>query len=68
MPFALFLPCPALFLNLDRFSVFWHFFLFLKIVFIYSREREREAEPQAEGEAGPMQEPDAGLDPWTLGS
>ena len=31
-------------------------------------EREREAETQAEGEAGPMQEPDVGLDPRTPGS
>ena len=39
----------------------------LKILFIYSAEPEtqREAETQAEGEAGPMQEPDAGLDPGT---
>ena len=32
------------------------------------RDREREAETQAEGEAGSMQEPDAGLDPGTPGS
>ena len=31
------------------------------------REREREPETQAEGEAGSMQEPDAGLDPRTQG-
>ena len=32
------------------------------------RERETETETQAEGEAGSTQEPDAGLDPGTLGS
>ena len=32
------------------------------------RDPEREAETQAEGEAGSLQEPDAGLDPRTLGS
>ena len=32
------------------------------------REREREAETQAEGEAGSLQEPDAGLDPGSPGS
>ena len=31
-------------------------------------EREREAETQAEGEAGSMLEPDAGLNPGTPGS
>ena len=31
-------------------------------------QREREAEPQAEGEAGSMRVPDAGLDPRTPGS
>ena len=32
------------------------------------RDADREAETQAEGEAGSVQEPDAGLDPWTPGS
>ena len=32
------------------------------------RYTQREAETQAEREAGSMQEPDAGLDPGTLGS
>ena len=32
------------------------------------RDTEREAETQAEGEAGSMQEPDAGLDSRTPGS
>ena len=32
------------------------------------RHTHREAETQAEGEAGPHGEPDAGLDPETLGS
>ena len=32
------------------------------------REREREAETQAEGEAGPSREPDAGLNPGTPGT
>ena len=32
------------------------------------RDTEREAETQAEGEAGPMQEPDVGLDPGSPGS
>ena len=30
--------------------------------------RDREAETQAEGKAGPMQEPDVGLNPRTPGS
>ena len=39
-------------------------FFVLKIyVFIHDRHREREAETQAEGEAGSLQEPNAGLDP-----
>ena len=32
------------------------------------RDTEREAETQAEGEAGSMREPDAGLNPGTPGS
>ena len=32
------------------------------------RNREREADTQAEGEAGSVREPDAGLDPGTPGS
>ena len=36
--------------------------------FIHERHKEREAETQAVGEAGSMQEPDMGLDPWTPGS
>ena len=42
---------------------------FAYYLFIYSREthreRERDAETQAEGEAGSLPEPDAGLDPGT---
>ena len=43
-------------------------FFFFKDLFIHPWETQREAETQVEGEAGSMQEPDAGLDPGTLGS
>ena len=43
------------------------FILFLKILFIYSWDTEKEAETQAEGEAGSLWGPDAGLDPGTPG-
>ena len=42
------------------------FFFFKILFFLFMRETQREAETQAEGgEAGSMQEPDAGLDPGT---
>ena len=46
------------------------YLLFFKKDFIYlfMRDAQREAETQAEGEAGSSGEPDAGLDPGTLGS
>ena len=42
---------------------------FFKKDFIYSfmRDTQREAETQAEGEAGSLRGPDAGLDPGTRG-
>ena len=44
-------------------------FLFLKdFTYLFMRDTQREAEMQAEGEAGSMQGPDAGLDPGTPGS
>ena len=36
-------------------------------ILLFIHERHRDAEIQAEGEAGSCQEPDAGLDPRTLG-
>ena len=39
-----------------------------KVLFIHERHTQREAETQAEGEAAPCGEPDAGLDPRILGS
>ena len=57
--------------TLDPYS----FFVFFKILFIYLTERETaragtQAGGVGEGEAGfpPSREPDAGLDPRTLGS
>ena len=44
-----------------------HLIFFQDFIF-FTHERHREAETQAEGEAGSMQEPDAGLDPRTPGS
>ena len=41
------------------------FFKILKNLFM--SDTQKEAETQAEGEAGSLQEPDAGLDPETLG-
>ena len=41
---------------------------FFKDIYLFMRDRDREAETQAEGEAGSMQEPDAGLTPRTSGS
>ena len=46
---------------------FWGVFFF-KIFYVFMRDPEREAETQAEGEAGSLWGPDAGLDPRTPGS
>ena len=40
------------------------FFLFLRF-YLFMRDTQREAETRAEGEAGSMQGPDAGLHPGT---
>ena len=37
-------------------------------MYLFLRDPERGAETQAEGEAGSLPEPDAGLDPGTPGS
>ena len=42
------------------------FFFFLKILFIYSRDKERQRQRQREKQA-PCGQPDAALDPRTLG-
>ena len=52
------------------FILFFYFILFLKISFIYfihERQRERQRHRQREKQA-PCREPDAGLNPRTLGS
>ena len=51
----------------------WGFFLdyiylFILKYFMYLSMRDTERERQAEGEAAPCREPDAGLDPRTPGS
>ena len=40
---------------------------FKKKIYLFMRDTEREAETQAEGEAGPPQESDVGLDPGPQG-
>ena len=39
--------------------------IFFFKIYLFMRDTQREAEIQTEGEAGSMQEPDAGLNPWT---
>ena len=41
---------------------------FLDFIYLFMRDTQREAETQAEGEAVPPGEPNAGLDTRTLGS
>ena len=41
---------------------------FKDFIYLFMRDPEREAETQAEGEAAPCEEPDAGLHPRTSGS
>ena len=41
---------------------------FKDLIYLFLRDTEREAEPQAEGAAGSLRGPDAGLDPGTPGS
>jgi len=56
------------FLKCIQFIYFFFIFIFLNVLFIH--ESQREAAAEGEGEAGsPLsREPDAGLDPRTLGS
>jgi len=51
-------------------NVFFSFFFFKDFIYLFIHERQRERETEAEGEAGSprSREPDAGLNPRTLGS
>ena len=66
MPYILFIFISSRFQNILSFKR--RKFFLKDFIYLFMRDTEREAETQTGGEAGSLQEPDAGLHPRALGS